>query len=93
MIAAPLLVFAVAWARPPTAALLATLVFPCVSLRFFRLVQLLQKPAKAEYQQYLHSRKMVRFVYANIVIFCELSKYFDAFLWREILNFRLFKAH
>lgn len=57
VIAAPLLIFAVAWARPPTAALLATLVSLSVFLAIFRLVELLQKPAKAEYQYYLHSRK------------------------------------
>lgn len=57
VIAAPLLIFAVAWASPPTAALLTTLVLLSVFLWIFRLVQLLQKPTKAEYQQDLHSRK------------------------------------
>ena len=77
MIAVPLLIFAVAWARPPTAALPATLVSLCVFLGIFRLVKFLQKPTKAEYQQYLHSRENSMISICKYTDFLRINQIFE----------------
>ena len=89
MIPAPSLVFTVTWSEPPTAALL-TLLFPCVHLLVSWLVQLLQKPTEAQYQQYFHSLDIAYLQYANILLFSNICKKIDGCFERKILILRRF---
>ena len=91
MIPAPSLVFTVTWSEPPTATLLLTLLFPCVHLLVSRLVQLLQKPTEAQYQQYFHSLDIACLQYANILLFSNIYKKIDGCFERKILILRRFK--